>query len=270
MSTASEDEFLSALATQISRNLNTLTPNVVLAKRLFALSRSHPSLPAFSTAIASFGKFSPADASDLWDKCQSEDIVEAAFEVPGLTITDSEVMEPEKPSGHAGLTVGVSTEKHVFKAPPRASALGLDRLAMEKRKERGEAERAGPVKRIKYDDEEEAEGTGEFKGESSLSFWPGVSTFCGEGAWMEARALGRSAGGSGESAWLIEGWETLEARPGEGLGSRGTDGPGDSPAFRPELDVAGGRRTIERSRAGLLTVQREHVSIVQARRKGTA
>ncbi|KAK4704953.1 pre-mRNA-splicing factor ATP-dependent RNA helicase DHX38/PRP16, partial [Phenoliferia sp. Uapishka_3] len=162
MAEPATDPFLHALAVHLSRSLSTLNPNEVLAARVFALSRSHSTLPAFTTAISSFGKFTAADASDIWDMCQSQDVVNEAFTVPGLTITDSEVMQPDAATGRAGLTVGTS-EKHVFKAPEggRASALGLDRLAMEKRRERGEVERN--VKRIKYDQVDEAEEAGEFK-----------------------------------------------------------------------------------------------------------
>ncbi|KAL8286977.1 hypothetical protein RQP46_003983 [Phenoliferia psychrophenolica] len=158
---SSDEAFLHTLGVHLSRSLSTLNPNTVLAARVFALSRSHPTLPQFTTAISSFGKFTEQDASAIWDLCQSQDVLDSAFQVPGLTITDQDVMQPPEASGRAGLTVGDNT-KHVFKVPnmpQRGSALGLDRLAAEKRKERGEVERS--VKRIKYDDEDEQ--VGEFK-----------------------------------------------------------------------------------------------------------
>ena len=103
---STEDPFLHSLAVHLSRSLSALNPNTVLASRVFALSKSHPSLPAFTKAISSFGKFTEADASDIWDLCQSQDVLASAFAVPGLTITDSDTLEPDAASGRAGLTVG--------------------------------------------------------------------------------------------------------------------------------------------------------------------
>jgi pre-mRNA-splicing factor ATP-dependent RNA helicase DHX38/PRP16 len=155
------------LAILISRSLNTLNPNDVLAKTVFTLSQSH-TLPTFTKAISSFGKFTPDDAQQIFELCQQQDTIAEAFKLPGsgLTITDSDVLPPEIPQGRPGLTVAAAEDKHVFKAPalPRTSALGLDRLAMEKRRERGEPERP-QVKRIKYDDEDEVKPD-EFKSES--------------------------------------------------------------------------------------------------------
>lgn len=163
--------FSKRLAILISRSLNTLNPNEVLAKTVFSLSKHH-TLPTFSKAIASFGKFSSADAQEIFDLCQQQDTIEDAFSLSGssggLTITDSDVLQPDVAQGRPGLSVG--EDKHVFKAPavPRQSALGLDRLAAEKRKERGDGP-VGSVKRIKYDEEDEVQPD-EFK--SALSSSP--------------------------------------------------------------------------------------------------
>lgn len=152
--------FLHHLGVLISRSLNTLNPNEALAKRVFQLSTSLD-LAGFTKAIATFGKFSANDAQEIFELCQTQDTMNEAFKVPGLTITDADVTQPDAPGGRPGLTAGAG-EKHVFKAPalPRHSELGLDRLALEKRRERAELERPS-VKRLKYDDDDEE--SGEFK-----------------------------------------------------------------------------------------------------------
>ena len=155
MATAGAETFEHRLGVLISRSLNTLNPNPTLAARVFQLSSTLPDLAAFTKAISSFGKFTQPQASELYDLCQSQDTLNHAFQLPGLTVTDSEVMPPDQPAGRPGLSLG--GEKHTFKAPnlPRSSALGLDRLAMEKRREREQADRNLSAKRTKYEDEEE-------------------------------------------------------------------------------------------------------------------
>ena len=141
-----------------------LKSNETLATRVFQLSTSLPNLPAFTKAISSFGKFTAVESTEIWELCQSQDTLNEAFKVPGLMITDSDVMEPDQPGGRPGLSVGV--DKHVFKAPTsRSSALGLDRLAVEKRRERGEIE-SNASKRLKYEEEDEQKG--DFKSEFSI------------------------------------------------------------------------------------------------------
>ena len=152
MATATAETFEHRLGVLISRSLNTLNPNPTLAARVFQLSSTLPDLAAFTKAISSFGKFTQPQASELYDLCQSQDTLDHAFQLPGLTVTDSDVLSPDQPAHRPGLSLG--GEKHTFKAPnaPRSSALGLDRLALEKRREREQADRA--TKRTKYDDED--------------------------------------------------------------------------------------------------------------------
>lgn len=165
--------FAKRLAVLLSRALNSLNPNEVLAKTVFQLSKNH-NLTSFTKAISAFGKFSQDQAQEIFELCQQQDTIEEAFSTPGagLTITDSDVLEPEQAGGRPGLTLGAGLDdKHVFKAPalPQRSALGLDRLAAEKRKERGETSSASAsVKRIKYDEEDEVQPE-EFKSASSLA-----------------------------------------------------------------------------------------------------
>lgn len=141
------------LAVLISRSLNTLNPNELLAQRVFQLSQTFTDLPAFTKAITSFGKFTPVASSEIYDLCRTQDVLNEAFKVPGLTIVDTDVLAPEEASGRPGLSTG--SDKHVFKAPalPRSSQLGLDRLAMEKRREKDQLDKP-VVKKIKYEEDE--------------------------------------------------------------------------------------------------------------------
>ncbi|SCZ94412.1 BZ3500_MvSof-1268-A1-R1_Chr12-2g03882 [Microbotryum saponariae] len=163
------------LAILLSRSLNTLNPNEVLAKSVFQLSQSH-TLTSFTQAISAFGRFSPHDAHEIYELCQKQDSINEAFRAPGsgLTVVDADVLQPDAPPARPGLSVGGSgdgraEDKHVFRAPsvPQRSQLGLDRLAQEKRRERENATASNrasssggehhrpPVKRLKYDEEDE-------------------------------------------------------------------------------------------------------------------
>lgn len=167
--------FLKRLAILLSRSLNTLQPNEVLAKTVFNLSKQH-NLTSFTKAIAAFGRFSPGQAEELYSLCEQQDVLDEAFLEPGhhahgngLTVLDRDVLQPDAPTARPGLSVGTGgDDKHVFKAPslPQRSALGLDRLAAEKRRERGDVGTA--AKRIKYDEEDEVQPD-EFKSEAHLA-----------------------------------------------------------------------------------------------------
>ena len=195
------------LAVLVSRALNTLNPNPALAQTVYKLAQSHPTLESFHKAIAVFGRFSlqqvqfplpplfstlegvpreltipRVQAQEIYDFCQSQDILERAFSQPGaaaassrggIHIVDRDVLEPDAPV-RAGLTTTTTTDtgKHVFKAPQK-SALGLDRLAAEKRREKEALERSGAVKRLKYDDDDDDEDSqSDFKSQSPLAFAP--------------------------------------------------------------------------------------------------
>ncbi|GAA5865683.1 hypothetical protein JCM3774_004965 [Rhodotorula dairenensis] len=176
MSTAAPNEAMDAmhtLAVLVSRALNTLNPNPQLAQTVYRLAASHPTLQAFHKAIAVFGRFSLQQAQEIYEFCQSQDILDRAFSQPGtapaassssrgIHIVDRDVLEPDAPV-RAGLTLGTAADdKHVFKAPQKSS-LGLDRLAAEKRREREALERSGAVKRLKYDDDDDDQDSSDFK-----------------------------------------------------------------------------------------------------------
>ncbi|BGP30842.1 Pre-mRNA-splicing factor ATP-dependent RNA helicase PRP16 [Rhodotorula toruloides] len=149
------------LAILLSRSLNTLNPNPVLAKTVYNLSHSHSTVDSFHKAISAFGRFSLPQATEIYEYCQAQETIERAFSQPGsslnggrgIQIMDHDVLEPDQPV-RAGLSMGAGEDKHVFKVPQR-SALGLDRLAAEKRREKADLEKRGDIKRFKYDDEEE-------------------------------------------------------------------------------------------------------------------
>jgi pre-mRNA-splicing factor ATP-dependent RNA helicase DHX38/PRP16 len=155
------------LAILLSRFLNTLNPNDQLASTVYSLSKHHATIESFHKAITSFGKFSLAQAQEVYDFCQAQDTLDKAFNNPnGMTVTDHDVLAPDAPV-RAGLTTasGANGDKHVFKQPTsRASTLGLDRLAADKRREKEALERSERVKRVKYDEEEDSSSSG-FKSE---------------------------------------------------------------------------------------------------------
>lgn len=167
--------FLKRLAIQLSRSLNTLNPNEVLAKTVYNLSREHD-LASFTKAIGAFGRFSSQQAQDVYDMCEQQSTIDEAFNAPGtmggFRIVDQDVLEPDEPRFRPGLSMGTGGaddsgdgDKHVFKRPdrPMTSMLGLDKLAAEKRKERGLLSDKPTVKRIKYDDEDEGMDAEGFK-----------------------------------------------------------------------------------------------------------
>lgn len=155
------------LAILISRFLNTLNPNDQLASTVYSLSKHHATIEAFHKAISSFGKFSLAQAQEVYDFCQAQDTLDKAFNNPnGMTVTDHDVLAPDAPV-RAGLSTSSSADKHVFKQPTsRTSTLGLDRLAADKRREKEALERIEKVKRVKYDEEEDSSSSG-FKSQSN-------------------------------------------------------------------------------------------------------
>lgn len=157
------------LAILLSRCLNTLNPNDQLASTVYSLSKHHSTLEQFHKAITSFGKFTLAQAQEVYDFCQAQDTLDKAFNNPnGLTVTDHDVLAPDAPV-RAGLSTN-SSDKHVFKQPAsRASTLGLDRLAADKRRDKEAIERSDRVKRVKYDQLEEDPTSSGFKSQSAVN-----------------------------------------------------------------------------------------------------
>ncbi|KAI0685259.1 P-loop containing nucleoside triphosphate hydrolase protein [Cytidiella melzeri] len=136
-----EDTFTHNLAIKLSRALNIVNPNDLLARRVQDIAKNN-SVDGFISAAKSFGKFKDSFLADLHSEIISHATQEASGLTPqpvqGIVVHDSEVLAPE-PVRQGGL---VRTDaRHTFRQPakpiepptPRTSVLGLDRLAQEKR-----------------------------------------------------------------------------------------------------------------------------------------
>ncbi|KZT08914.1 P-loop containing nucleoside triphosphate hydrolase protein [Laetiporus sulphureus 93-53] len=157
-----DDGFTHQLAITLSRALNLLNPNDLLARRVQDIATTN-SLESFTTAAKSFGKFKDSFLAELYSEITAHAKQEAAGHVPqpvqGIVVHDSEVLEPE-PVRQGGLMR--DDARHTFRQPakpiepptPRASVLGLDVLAQEKRAQAA-ANGEGSRKRQKLDDNSE-------------------------------------------------------------------------------------------------------------------
>lgn len=163
--------------------LNLVNPNDLLAKRVIDLVSVQPDLAAFSKAAASFGLKNSAFLEQTWreikgsqhgsqptDGMSASTAVNTAPNGAGenlfgqIVIMDHDVQMPEngKSGGLARPGLNTASEtKHVFSAPAKPSVLGLDRLAVEKRRERAaELERESKRAKLSHDEDD---GTAAFK-----------------------------------------------------------------------------------------------------------
>ncbi|KAJ3788125.1 pre-mRNA splicing factor [Lentinula aff. detonsa] len=152
------NDFIHHLAIKLSRALNTINPNDLLAKRVTDIAKTN-SLDGFIVAAKSFGKFQDSFLaeihSDILSHAKQEETGLAPEPVPGIIIHDSDVLQPE--TVRQGGLVRKDLQ-HTFKKPttplepptPRTSVLGLDRLAKEKRAAIAEE---GSRKKAKYDND---------------------------------------------------------------------------------------------------------------------
>ncbi|KAF9646831.1 hypothetical protein BDM02DRAFT_3099226 [Thelephora ganbajun] len=136
-----EDEFTHQLAIKLSRALNIVNPNDLLARRVQDIAKSN-SADQFMQAAKSFGKFSDAFLIEIHREILSHVNQEAMENLlqpsHGIVVQDTDVLQPE-PIRQGGLVR--KDVQHKFKQPakplepptPRTSVLGLDRLAKEKR-----------------------------------------------------------------------------------------------------------------------------------------
>ncbi|KXN84821.1 Pre-mRNA-splicing factor ATP-dependent RNA helicase PRP16 [Leucoagaricus sp. SymC.cos] len=136
-----KDEFSHQIAIKLSRQLNIINPNDLLAERVIDIAKTNP-VEGFITAARTFGKFKDSFLSELHTEILSHEkqAVNGAAPQPiqGITVVDSDVLEP--PLIRQGGLQRLDT-RHTFKKPakplepptPRTSVLGLDRLAKEKR-----------------------------------------------------------------------------------------------------------------------------------------
>ncbi|KAF8640918.1 hypothetical protein AX17_000566 [Amanita inopinata Kibby_2008] len=135
------DSFVHQLAIKLSRALNIVNPNDLLAQRVIEIARTN-AIDDFAKAARAFGKFKESFLAELHAEILShakqEETGIAPHPVQGITVHDSDVLQPE-PTRPGGLMR--KDVQHTFRQPakpiapptPRPSLLGLDRLAQEKR-----------------------------------------------------------------------------------------------------------------------------------------
>lgn len=175
------DEFTHQIAIKLSRAMVMLNPaisvnpNDLLARNVINLANDNNTVEQFTTgvwplntfdsrltkeylAVKSFGRFQNSFLFELYSEIRTHTKEEtsgvSSQPVPGITVHDSDVLQPERVRAgglmRAGLVrnnslvpvfVLTGSQNHTFKKPakplepptPRTSALGLDRLAVEKR-----------------------------------------------------------------------------------------------------------------------------------------
>ncbi|KAF7367465.1 Pre-mRNA-splicing factor ATP-dependent RNA helicase PRP16 [Mycena sanguinolenta] len=156
-------DFNHQLAIKLSRALNTLNPNDLLAQRVTDIAKTN-SVEDFVKAARAFGKFQDSFLQELHAEILLHAKQEATGVVPqpveGITVHDSDVLEPEPPRP-GGLMMRTDA-RHTFRKPakplepptPRTSILGLDRLAQEKRAAAANGNDQGSRKKPRLDDSE--------------------------------------------------------------------------------------------------------------------
>jgi pre-mRNA-splicing factor ATP-dependent RNA helicase DHX38/PRP16 len=153
-----------AYANTYIRVLNLITPNDLLARKVCQLAIDRPSLSEFASACSTFGRFKDDFIKELY-----EDILKnlpSTAPAPSTSsgspsvgngfATETDQLPASMPMTGGLLSRGSSTDRHTFKAPaptPRASMLGLDKLAETKRREAADRERE--LKRRRLEEEED-------------------------------------------------------------------------------------------------------------------
>ncbi|KAF8320622.1 pre-mRNA splicing factor [Cantharellus anzutake] len=138
------DGFVHKIAIKLSRAINSINPNDLFAKRVIDIAKNNANdAQKFLSAARGFGNFKEQFLLDLHSEITSHDRQEKAGHIvvppEGMMVEDSDILEPE-PIRKGGLQR--SDARHTFKTPakplepptPRQSLLGLDKLAVEKRK----------------------------------------------------------------------------------------------------------------------------------------
>ncbi|KIJ45233.1 hypothetical protein M422DRAFT_227959 [Sphaerobolus stellatus SS14] len=154
------DEFTHNIAIKLSRAINIVNPNDLLAKRVIDIAKNN-SEEGFIKAATAFGKFKPQFLSELHSEVvnhlRNEQTGQPNDQIKGIVVHDSDVLAPEPVRKGGLLTRGDA--RHTFKTPvnlapptPRTSLLGLDRLAKDKRAAAAEANGEGSRKRPRFDE----------------------------------------------------------------------------------------------------------------------
>ena len=99
------DEFTHNVAIKISRVMNSLNPNDLLARRVIDIAKNS-SVDGFVRAAASFGLTQDAFLKELHveilDRIKQEKLGHHVAPVQGITVHDTDVLEPE-PARKGGL-----------------------------------------------------------------------------------------------------------------------------------------------------------------------
>ncbi|KAF9346672.1 DEAH-box RNA helicase prp16, partial [Mortierella sp. AD094] len=177
------------IAIDVSRALNLVNPNDLLARQVIQIARNHKQVQGFvkGMSCAAFGKFKEDFLFDLYTKIQTHDRefgvdspsssgaagsgsgkdgskskpaeVGSSVGMSNFTrsyLEEDEAPAPELPGGLIKRVRAPGDERHVFKTPTvpiGVSRLGLDKLAKEKREERERV--AAATKKIKLQVEDE-------------------------------------------------------------------------------------------------------------------
>ncbi|KAF5383403.1 hypothetical protein D9757_006182 [Collybiopsis confluens] len=159
MTSTDTNDFTHTLAIKLSRALNIVNPNDLLAQRVTDIAKTN-TVDGFINAAKTFGKFKDSFLaeihSDILSHTKQLETGLMPQPVVGILVHDSEVLQPETVR-QGGLVR--NDLQHTFRKPdkplepptPRTSVLGLDRLAKEKRAAAANGEE-GSAKRTKYDD----------------------------------------------------------------------------------------------------------------------
>ncbi|KAG2187165.1 hypothetical protein INT44_004837 [Umbelopsis vinacea] len=157
------DPFTHEIAIQLSRTLNLTNPNDLLAKRVIQIAKNDRNPQAFTKACTSFGRFKPEFLLDLYGtidqhlresgRMPSSGPDTSAPLSANTTSDETVVMSNNLPGGllRPNKSSNNDESRPIFKAPTaRASLLGLDKLAQQKR-EAEAAKASESQKKIKID-----------------------------------------------------------------------------------------------------------------------
>lgn len=131
------DEFTHTIAIRLSRHLNLINPNDVLARKVLSLAIEKQDVSSFMKAIRTFGRFSDEVAEMLWKDIRQEwsNILEKDSPSCSTIFSPNVDQLPESTNPRVGgLLISNSSGLNtpVSKAVHRPSLLGLDKLSQKK------------------------------------------------------------------------------------------------------------------------------------------
>lgn len=111
-SSSQEDPFVGHVAVQLSRALNSISVNALLARRVIDIASSNPSVATFKKALSAFGKITDAVVEELHTEILvhlSQQSKGGKINVSGFAVHDEhgpDMLEEEKNRGAGGLVRG--------------------------------------------------------------------------------------------------------------------------------------------------------------------